>query len=168
MNLEGVVNDVTTKLANYLAANSSLKCKAEKLPETDKEYERAISENIIFVAVMGGNGDATRSTGPVIQKRKLNVAVVLHSSALYGDAGLHKIMDAVEKVLIGYKPDNCDRLIYIKDDRDKIAEHGVWLQNYNFETACMLIQDDASNSDADTQYGNLTQVNYIPSTFNEA
>lgn len=169
MNLEVVQDSVIAKLQSYFEDedNGSLNCKAAKLPDTDKDYERAIAENIVFVSIMGGNAEQTISTGPVIQKRKLNVVVIPHSSSLYGAAGLQALQDAVEKVLLGFKPTNCDKLTYVKDERDKIAEHGVWLQSYNFETSCMMVQDPASNDASDEATGgNLTEVNYNPSTFN--
>jgi hypothetical protein len=167
MNLEVVQDSVIAKLQSYFVGHSSLNCKAAKLPDTDRDYERAISENIVFVSIMGGNAEQTISTGPVMQKRKLNVVVIPHASSLYADDGLQALQDVVERVLLGFKPTNCDKLIYVKDERDKIAEHGVWLQSYNFETTCMMVQDPVSNDVADELIGgNLNEINYNPSTIN--
>lgn len=165
MNLEPIQDSIVAQLNAVFSHEgySGLRCKADKLPESDDEYQRAIKKNIAFVAITGSVSTSKNSTQPVIQERTLQVGVMIHCRSLYGPDGLLSVQAGLENALLGFRPVNCERLYHVKDERDKILEQNVWIQAYQFECTTKLVQDIAIT---DTAYGNLKSVNYNPSTFN--
>lgn len=165
MNLESVQDSIVSQLNAVFshADHSALRCKAEKLPENDDEYKRAIKKNIAFVSITGSTSLNKNSTQPTIQERTLQVGIIIHCRSLYGPDGLFSVQDGLEKALIGFRPLHCERLYHVKDERDRELETNTWMQVFQFECTTKLVQDIALT---ETTYGNLKSVSYNPSTFN--
>lgn len=147
MNIEIIQQSIVDKLSNDFTA-SSLTFGAFNLPDTQSGYDDAMktvpNSAAAFVVYSGSVADPMVTTNPVAQKRRLNFTVECHSRKLYGLTGMYVLRDWIEKILLGFRPTNADRLYLIKDEITK-TEDGVWVHAFQFECVAMLVQTDITD-----------------------
>jgi hypothetical protein len=143
MNIEVVQESIVTQLQAAFTA-SSLTFTAQRLPESDMEYKKAVQAPICFVAYTGSTSPGVRNTNPTSQDRKLQFSVQCIGRILYGSTGLYVARDYVEKALIGFKPASSDRLYLVKDQLTR-GDDTLWIHEFDLECMTLLVQDNLTD-----------------------
>jgi len=129
---------------SFSAAGTPFLCK--HLPETNKEYELALTVPIAYVIYSGSTAGKTVSTSPIAQPRKLLFVVECHARKLYSDAGLFVLCDVIEQCLVGFSPANCQRLSMLKDETSQGEDGAFWIRVLQFECETMLVQKEENEA----------------------
>lgn len=127
----------------------------EFFPERPAEYRLNHPVGALLVSYLGGKFGEPDDTGFVIQARtvKLSVTVVLRQ--LNGRDGAIDACDAVRVALVGFKPPNCRRRLYVLDEKYLGEAAGLWQYAIDFATEAVQVED----ADVGTE-PLMTQVSY--------
>lgn len=143
MNIQTVQDSIVTQLQAVFTA-SSLSFTAQRLPESDAEYTKAVAAPICFVAYTGSTSPGVRNTNPTSQDRKLQFSVQCIGRILYGGTGLYVARHYVEMALIGFKPTNADRMYLVKDELTR-GQDTLWIHEFQLECMTLLLQNDLTD-----------------------
>jgi hypothetical protein len=142
MNIEVIQDSIVAQIQASFTAGS-LAFTAQRLPESDAEYKKAVQSPICFVAYTGSTSPGVKNTNPTSQDRKLQFSIQVIGLLLYNANGLHNAGDYVEKSIIGFRPTNCDRIYLVKDESTR-GEDKLWTREFQVEAMTVLVQDSLS------------------------
>ncbi|MDI3319987.1 Gp37 family protein [Pinibacter soli] len=140
MNISAIQSSIVTKLSTEFEA-LGLQFLAKDVPDSDKDYDIAVTKPVAYVVYMGSQALPSISTNVIAQVRNLQFNVEIHARTLYRENGLHVVRDIVEQILIGFKPLNSQRLFLLKDEISK-TDQGIWVHILQLQCESRLIQVD--------------------------
>jgi hypothetical protein len=154
MNYEQVETDIVERLQGLMPNGVQV----IKLPESEEDLQGLPFQNArVTVCYKGSDyGDGMRgsnllrSTGQTVKQEILQVEVVIQSRFLRtGNDSAHKLLALVKRSLVGFQPENCDRMyihkqIMLPDERE-IADIYTFVQS--FECTSMVVEEFDSTSE---------------------
>jgi hypothetical protein len=146
MNIQSIQDSIVSKL-DQAFTDAALPFLSRRMPDTSMQYEMALKNPIAYVVYAGSSAQPSMSTDIIAQSRKIRFNIECHSRLLYdvsGDMGMYALRDVVEQVLIGFTPDNAQRLYLLQDDISQ-TDDKIWVHVFQFECETMLIQKEQSD-----------------------
>lgn len=152
MDIELIENSIKDKLSSESWAAASEvspgpppvteQVKIITLPETDSQNERNVfKRGRIIVGFKDVVFDKTKATGKVAQNGEVEVTVTVEALKLRGDYGIYDFYKKVRKSLLGFDPEDCDKL-WMKSFGFVDYEAGVWIYEMCLSAPTMIVQQD--------------------------
>lgn len=119
------------------------------LPEVEDDFKRPVEKPQVTVAYKGsdfgtmGRADQadTLSTGGLIAHREvLSFDIVLQAKKLRGTGGLYGMIPMAQNSLMGFSPDNCDKMYILKFGYVEFKE-GIWSYSLKMATTTIRVED---------------------------
>lgn len=109
-----IYEDIENSIVDQLASLVGPSIDVVPLPENEASYVKPNSKNRITVmyreSKFGDSNSPVVSIGKVAQDETVFVEVVIESRRLRGASGVYAIWDALKILLLGFTPNDCDRL----------------------------------------------------------
>jgi hypothetical protein len=112
------------------------------LPQVEAEFIRPLNAGRVTVAYKSSEFPGIRSTFEIVQDELLQFELVVQARLLRGNAGLHKIVEAVKRTLLGFMPTDCSKMYLVKNGfTSRDPEQNIWTYSMIFETKYVLVED---------------------------
>lgn len=135
--------EIVNRLASVAASNAFV---AVQLPQTQEEFNRPFTTTHVTVAYKSSEFGDPRSPFEVSQEERIQLEIVVQSRLLRGVGGVHAVIEAIKRRLVGFAPTDCSKM-YIS--RNAFTEHnsdtGVWGYSILFETKYLVVEDKLYN-----------------------
>lgn len=150
MNYEDLENDILERLQPITGADIDVIA----LPEKEANNKLQFAKPRVTVAFVGNELRDTalpdqesvfKSFGSQVQTKTLLWDISIESRSLRGGAGVYKILGAVEILLAGFKPTNCDKL-YQMSCICSSYDKGTWTYTYRWACKTLLIEQVADET----------------------
>lgn len=164
MNYEVIEKSISDRLKNVLNAAGF---HVAVMPEVQAEYKSTTQRGAVYVSYQRSKFDQTSddprhfSTGPTSQKEVLNFEVTIEAAKLRGNGGVHKAVELVRTLLIGFRPTNCHKL-YMVEVRPE-----TWAENLWSWKVLMACQSAAIEAPEDDEEALITRIRLENEEFNE-
>jgi len=135
MNISDIENSVTERLK---AKISDLHI--EGFPEKPAEFRLVHQKGAILVHYQGGNYSDPKSLGCIYQDKKLEFSITIIMKHLRTHEGAYGYLDTVRQILTGFKPENCSKMIPVKEEFIS-EDSGIWQYSINFTTTTSVIEN---------------------------
>jgi len=156
MNYETIQNDIAARLET--ANTPTAVWEVEVLPEKEEDYKRPVLKGFgrITVEYHSSTYAKPMSTDSSNQEEIANFIVHIRASALYGNKGIHALLELVKAKLVGFKPTNCKKLRLVRCEPQPKTDN-IWLTILQFETTCVQVELDDPSTDV-----LITQITVLP------
>jgi len=135
MTIRNIENQIIEKLKT-----SFPEVLVQGFPDKPSEFILLHSIGALLVHYQGSNYTNSQSLGYITQENKKEFAITVVTRNLRFNDGAYEYIDKVKAVLTGFEPDECSKLIPVKDYF--ISENkGIWQYGINFSLTTNNIQD---------------------------
>ena len=135
MNIRNVENAIIEKLK--LSFPEIL---VEGFPDKPSEFILLHQIGALLVHYQGSNYTNSNALGIISQENKKEFAITVVTRNLRANQGAYEYIDNVKAVLTGFQPDECSKLMPLKDYF--ISENsGIWQYGINFSLTTTNIQN---------------------------
>jgi hypothetical protein len=112
------------------------------LPEVEDEFQRPFGAGRVTVAYKSSDFPAIKSTHEIVQDELLHFEVVVQARKLRSPNGVHAMVEAIKKLLVGFRPTDCSKMYLVKNGfTSRDPETAVWTYSMIFETKYLLVED---------------------------
>lgn len=136
MNYSEFELDIVGRLSALQAAGVNV----VPLPETESAYDAPYNRPRVTVAYTESSFDPVISTAQVTQEEKVRCAVIVESRKLRGSLGVHAVAQEIQRLLVGFRPQNCSRL-YPVGNKFHQKDKDVWSYSMTFECRNRVVED---------------------------
>lgn len=116
-------------------------------PEVEAEHGKQFDKPRVTVTYVNSAYSDTVSTGEVVQDRTMNFIIRAEGRKLRNDNGVYALLQAIEALLIGWKPAGYQRIRF-KDDRFESKMEGTWAYTAMVYTSKRVQQYDEAKVEA--------------------
>jgi hypothetical protein len=85
------------------------------LPEVEDEFQRPFGAGRVTVAYKSSDFPALKSTFEIVQDELLHFEVVVQARKLRGSNGVHAMVEAIKRLLVGFRPTDCSKMYLVKN-----------------------------------------------------
>lgn len=129
-------NDI---LESVRARLEELPLSAEFWPEGEKKYFLAHPVGAALVGYAGTSYSPSRDTFAVIQKKEINLSIILVFRQLNGPDGAVDMLDRIRRLLVGFRPPDCGKL-HMQSERFAGQDDGIWWYELALTCTGMLVE----------------------------
>lgn len=143
MNYEAIEKSILDKIKPAFVAAGFF---AQVMPEVKAELKTTTQKGAVYVSYQGSTFDQTSqdprhlSTGPTSQKEVLNFEITVEAAKLRGVGGVHKAIEYLRALLVGFRPVNCHKL-YLTGVRPDDYIEGVWSWKVLMACTSAVVED---------------------------
>lgn len=163
LNYETFQNNIVTRLGGLNTPTQIVDI--VPLPETEAEYKATTYQRPrITVCYTGsdytGNGTNPESfdIGDVEQEEWVGFQLIIESKQLYGASGIYGVLQKTRELLLGYSPDNCDKIHF---KRSQVQRPEESKSGFVFVLEA-VVKTYAIETDVPNTAPPLSQTNYLP------
>ena len=135
MNIQLIENSITERLKDKFP-----ELHVQGFPDKPAEFRLLHPKGAILVHYQGGNYSESKSLGCLYQDKKLEFSISVVMKHLRTHEGAYEYLDKVRETLTGYKPENCSKMIPIKEEF-LTEDNGIWQYSINFATTTPVIEN---------------------------
>lgn len=112
------------------------------LPQVQEEFQLPMQAGRVTVAYKSSDFGDVRSTHQISQDEKIQFEIIFEARFLRGDVGIHKMVEAVKRLLVGYQPTDCSKMYVVRNGFvERNNETALWTYSMLFETKYLLVED---------------------------
>jgi len=124
------IDQAEVQLAAYLAGKvNSLNIDAVPIPETQAEFEKPVTRDLVTVMFVSEKADPNNALGTVAQRVTVQFGFMVQGRKLRGPNGVHQLADIVKRCMTGYRLPDAEQMYYVGHDfvnfKDNEWEHRV-------------------------------------------
>lgn len=135
MNIREIENSIIDKLKTEFP-----ELLVEGFPDKPSEFILLHQIGALLIHYQGSNFSNSDSLGYVFQTNKKEFSITLVTRNLHSNNGAYEYLDKVRMVLTGFQPDECSKLMPVKDFF--ISENkGIWQYGINFSLTSVNIEN---------------------------
>lgn len=153
MNYELSEASIIERLVPFKTAGIEL----QALPEKLSDFQRPFTRGRIIVGYKGSKwAEKIKSAGHSTQDEEVIWEITFQSRFLRGDFGIYTLMSTAIRALVGFAPENCDKMYCKEGGMTGVAtlEEGVW--TYSLLMACSNINVEDFEEDLTVIFSRFT------------
>lgn len=117
------------------------KLAAEYFPERPDDYRLNHPVGALLVHYPGAHFTPPTDTGFVVQEREMVFTITVIMRQLNGRDGAVNVLDQVKLALIGFKPPNCRRKCWARQEKFLGQVSGLWQYTLDIATTGVAVED---------------------------
>lgn len=110
------------------------------IPEVEEQINPKYGERQIIVAFSNEDANDAQTLSPVVQDVMVVFTMIVQGKLLRGDTGVYKLAELVKQYMIGFTPDDCQKMTYGGHKFFK-NEKGIFEYTVDFKTESVRTED---------------------------
>ncbi|EEG6275592.1 hypothetical protein G3F95_004827 [Salmonella enterica subsp. enterica] len=137
MNTLPVLDDLVTRLRARLPG-----LHVAYFPDSPDAFTLTHPVGAVLLSYSRSTYGTSESTGAVVQPQTMRFVATVVLRQLNGRDGAVDVLDSVRQALGGWRPQNCQRPVWLVEDTFLGEVQGLWQYALTFATQSFFIQDD--------------------------
>lgn len=147
--MQVIYSDIEDEIVTWLAPiENGGGVDVVKLPQVQDEFQRPMMAGRVTVAYKSSGFGDVRSTHHITQDEKIQIELIVQARMLRGDNGIHKMVEAIKRRLVGFSPTDCSKMYLVSNGFiEHNNETALWTYSAIFECKYTVVEDFEFNTE---------------------